>query len=99
DFMKANAAGVAARETGTWPRPVALPDVALDCRRAGITHARQWQGQRIRLVVAGASAPAEDPRLQSVLLGSDGRAPRSAVGSIDCASHDASALRAIAILT
>ncbi|MDR9848535.1 c-type cytochrome [Herbaspirillum huttiense] len=99
DFMKANAAGVAARETGTWPRPVALPDLALDCRRASVTHARQWQGQRIRLVVAGASAPAEDPRLQSVLLGSDGRAPRSAVGAIDCASHDASALRAIAILT
>lgn len=100
DFMKANAAGVAARETGSWPRPVALPDLALDCRRASVTHTRQWQGQRIRLVVAGATPPAEDPRLQSVLLGNSEHTTAAAtVGAIDCTSHDASALRAIAILT
>lgn len=99
DFMKANAAGVAARETGTWPRPIPLPDLAMDCRRASVTHARQWQGQRIRLVVAGSTAPDEDPRLQSVLLGGSEDMPRNAVGAIDCRSHDPGALRAIAILT
>nr|WP_245200182.1 cytochrome c [Herbaspirillum sp. LeCh32-8] len=97
DYMKANAAGVGITDTGSWPRPVALPDLALACRHSGVTSTGQWRGQRIRLVV-GQAGPAdnEDPRLQSVLLG--GRAG-DAVGAIDCASNDADGLRAIAIIT
>jgi len=97
DYLKANAAGVGVAETGSWPRPVAMPDMALDCRESVITRLDQWQGQRIRLVIGGAgTVPGEDPRLQSVLLGGQ---PGSAVGTITCASHEADALRAIAILT
>ncbi|QNB08883.1 cytochrome c [Herbaspirillum frisingense] len=102
DYMKANAAGVALRDTGSWPRPIALPDLAVGCRRSAVTHLRQWQGQRIRLVVGAAGAndvPGEDPRLQSVLLGAATGGSTGAVGAIDCSSTDASALRAIAIVT
>ncbi|NQE49477.1 c-type cytochrome [Herbaspirillum rubrisubalbicans] len=99
DYLKANAAGVAARDTGTWPRPVALPDLALGCRRSPVTHVRQWQGQRIRLVVGSTTAPLEDPRLQSVLLGRLTAPGSRTVGAIDCSSSDSNALHAIAILT
>jgi mono/diheme cytochrome c family protein len=97
DYLKANAAGVGVTDTGSWPRPIALPDMALDCRTSAVTRLDQWQGQRIRLVIGGSALnPSEDPRLQSVLLG--GQAS-GAVGAIACASHEATALRAIAILT
>ncbi|WP_338064264.1 cytochrome c [Herbaspirillum robiniae] len=97
DYMKANAAGVGIADTGTWPRPVALPDMPLACLHSGAAHTGQWRGQRVRLVV-GQDGPGqgEDPRLQSVLLG----APAGeAVGAIDCASTNADSLRAIAIIT
>jgi mono/diheme cytochrome c family protein len=97
DYMKANAAGVGIADTGAWPRPVALPDLALACRHSAAASTGQWRGQRIRLVVGQASrAATEDPRLQSVRLGKPGG---DAVGDIDCASADADSLRAIAIIT
>lgn len=97
DYMKANAAGVGIADTGAWPRPVALPDLALACRHSSATHTGQWHGQRIRLVVGQAGRDAsEDPRLQSVRLGLPGG---DGVGDIDCASADAESLRAIAIIT
>ena len=99
DYMKANAAGVGITDTGAWPRPVALPDIALACRSPGATHLSQWHGQRIRLVVAkpGKAPPPEDPRLQSVLL--NGAAAPDTVGAIDCANSQRDALHAIAIIT
>lgn len=97
DYLKANAAGVAVRDTGSWPRPVALPDMALDCRDTRVQRLSQWQGQRIRLVVAGQDKLAdEDPRFQSVLLGAPGD---DRVGAITCTSPSQAALHAIAILT
>ncbi|WP_290970052.1 cytochrome c [Herbaspirillum sp.] len=102
DYMKANAAGVGIADTGAWPRPVALPDLALACRRSGATRTGRWRGQRVRLVVGsggtgnGEDARNEDPRLQSVLLGG---ATGNAVGAIDCVGADADGLRAIAIIT
>lgn len=99
DYMKANAAGVGIADTGAWPRPIALPDMALDCRTPGLQRLSQWRGQRIRLVVAqtGLAPPPEDPRMQSVLLNT--AALPTGVGAIDCASAQGDALRAIAIIT
>ncbi|TQK12790.1 cytochrome c [Herbaspirillum sp. SJZ130] len=106
DYMKANAAGVGIAATGAWPRPVALPDIALACRTPGApgtpdtTRLSQWHGQRVRLVVAesGKAPPTEDPRLQSVLL--DGAAASAdSVGAIACANNQRDTLRAIAIIT
>jgi hypothetical protein len=98
--MKANAAGVGITDTGSWPRPVALPDLALACRHSPVARTGQWRGQRIRLVVGKAgvaeTGATEDPRLQSVLIGA---AAANAVGAIDCTSSAADSLRALAIIT
>lgn len=97
DYMKANAAGVGIADTGAWPRPVALPDLAVECRDGRTRRTAQWRGQRVRLVIGKPGAEdTEDPRLQSVLLGSPAA---DAVGAIACASNSADSLRAIAIIT
>lgn len=104
DYMKANAAGTSLRETGTWQQPVRLPAMRIDCTRAALHGTDQWQGQRVRVVLAraGAAAPGEDPRMQSLLL--DPKHVVAAHGqpgmpSVDCRNTDQQAWHALEIVT
>ncbi|EJN01235.1 cytochrome c [Herbaspirillum sp. YR522] len=104
DYMKANAAGTSLRETGTWQQPVRLPTLRLDCTRTALHGTDQWQGQRVRVVLAraGAMAPLEDPRMQSLLL--DPKHLVAAIGhagvpTVDCRNTDQQAWRALEIVT
>jgi mono/diheme cytochrome c family protein len=104
DFMKANAAGVSLRETGIWQQPVRLPALRVACLRAAQNGTTQWPGQRVRVVLAqaGAAAPLEDPRMQSLLLDpSHLVATTDAPGlpTVDCRNTDRDAWRALEIIT
>jgi len=106
DFMKANAAGASVRALGSWEQPVALPDLSSDCGQGTLTSIRQWQGQRVRVILASKQQPQgfalDDPRLHSVILSKDDLslpAARAGAPRIDCLSHSAQAWQAISIIT
>lgn len=104
DYMKANAAGISLRETGIWQQPVRLPSLRMECGHASLHDAGQWQGQRVRVVLAqaGAAAPLEDPRLQSLLLDPQhlaATAGQPGLPTIDCRNTDQQAWRALQIIT
>jgi mono/diheme cytochrome c family protein len=108
DYMKANAAGVNIRETGLWQRPVAIPDMELNCAPSNAARIADWHGQRIKLIVApaeGAALPLEDPRFQTLLLNAGARPAAAAatdtgrIGAIQCNNAAAESLHALSIIT
>lgn len=70
DFLQAQAAGQMLRESGAWLNPVRLPDGPVHCLRSSRATARSLMGQRVRVAVPLAGAPAlvDDPRLVSLQL-------------------------------
>ena len=70
DFLQAQAAGQMLKESGVWAYPVRLPDGPVRCLRGNRASARSLAGQRLRLAVpvAGAPALADDPRLVTLQL-------------------------------
>ena len=70
DFLQAQAAGQMLKESGAWANPVRMPDGPVHCVRGNRATARSLTGQRLRLVVpvAGAPALADDPRLVTLQI-------------------------------
>lgn len=70
DYVQAQAAGQMLQRDGAWTYPVRVPDAALRCADGRPRSLRGLRGQRLRVALAdaGATAPAPDPRLVSVLL-------------------------------
>ncbi len=114
DYLQAHAAGQMLRESGTWDRPVRLPDAWVDCRHGGRRSLRSLTGQRLRIAVP-AVKPAqrpleEDPRLVTLLVKASQGPPRpaeasGAVGALgalgaepECASTDTHLLPALALV-
>ncbi|WP_431111264.1 c-type cytochrome [Variovorax paradoxus] len=96
DYMKALGAGRSLRALGNWPQPVGLPDMAVRCGSQPPRMLASWRGQRVR-IVAGNAAPAEDPRLVTVLL-----VPPSSMASgatADCIAQSAAAWEALTLIT
>ncbi|MEJ1169601.1 c-type cytochrome [Variovorax sp. CCNWLW235] len=96
DYMKALGAGQSLRALGSWPQPIGLPDMAVRCGSQPARSLASWRGQRVR-IVAGNAAPAEDPRLVTVLL-----VPPSSMASsaaADCVAQSAAAWEALALIT
>jgi mono/diheme cytochrome c family protein len=93
DGMKALSAGDAARREASWDWPVHAPELQVLCADEPAHPLSTWRGQRVRVVAAdaGASAPREDPRFETVML----RRDRSAAAA-DCVAGNASAWRAFA---
>lgn len=78
DYMKALSAGTGARLQGTWPTPLALPDMPVQCAGAAPRGLADWRGtQRVRLVAVDgrAALPMEDPRFLTLLVTPDARSP------------------------
>ncbi|MBT2335363.1 cytochrome c [Variovorax paradoxus] len=95
DYMKAQGAGQSLRALGSWPQPIGLPDMAVRCGSHPPRLLASWRGQRVR-IVAGGAAPAEDPRLVTVLL----RPPSgSEAPAADCVADSAAAWEALALIT
>jgi hypothetical protein len=70
DFLQAQAAGQTLMESGIWANPVRMPDGPVRCLRGNRATVRSLAGQRLRVAVpvAGAPALAEDPRLVTLQL-------------------------------
>jgi cytochrome c553 len=70
DFLQAQAAGQNLKESGIWAHPVRMPDAPVRCLRANGATVRSLAGQRLRVVVPVAGAPAllDDPRLVGLQL-------------------------------
>jgi len=96
DYLQAHAAGQMLRESGTWDRPVRVPDMAVLCRQGRQHRARSLVGQRLRVVVPGTGSPlpADDPRLVTLVVAPDG------LGAADAECHitDAAAPLALALV-
>jgi mono/diheme cytochrome c family protein len=96
DYIKALAAGTGASLYGNWPLPVPLPDVEVRCGQDAAMPLVQWRGgRRVRVVAIdgdAASIPMDDPRLMTLLVTRDGRAPAQVpqLGS-DCTAASAQA--------
>jgi mono/diheme cytochrome c family protein len=96
DYMKALGAGQSLRALGSWPQPIGLPDMAVRCGSQPPRTLASWRGQRVR-IVAGNAAPAEDPRLVTVLLVPP--SPVASGASADCVVQSAAAWEALALIT
>lgn len=106
DFMKANAAGVSLKETGTWEQPVAMPSMTMHCAGQPAQDLTQWRGQRVRIITASAaeqqSAIIEDPRMHSLMLAADVLPKpviRAGAAAVECVAQSAAAWKALAIIT
>ena len=95
DYLQAHAAGQMLRESGSWERPVRLPDMAVQCRQGQRPTARSLAGQRLRVVLPGQGAlPTDDPRLVTLAVG-----PVAALAAEpDCRSDEAQAQPALALV-
>lgn len=71
DYLQANASGQTLREAGVWVYPVRLPDAPVLCRQGQRKALSDFRGQHLRLAVLapGDSAPQDDPRFETVVLG------------------------------
>jgi mono/diheme cytochrome c family protein len=96
DYMKALGAGQNLRAFGNWPQPIGLPDMAVRCGSQPPRTLASWRGQRVR-IVAGNAAPAEDPRLVTVLLVPP--SPMASSATADCVAQSAAAWEALALIT
>lgn len=96
DYLQAHAAGQMLRESGTWDRPVRLPDVAVWCRQGRQHTARSLAGQRLRVVLPGSGSllPADDPRLVTLVVAPKGQDATDA----ECHTTDAAAPQALALV-
>ncbi|QPS07585.1 cytochrome c [Delftia acidovorans] len=98
DFMKARAAGQMLQIAGSWPYPVGLPDMAVQCAGQPARRLSTWQSRQQRLrVVAGSGPVQEDPRLVSLQLSPDGG--NRAASALDCTVNDPRAWQAMALLS
>lgn len=104
DYVRAHNAGVALRDTGTWPHPVQAPRIGLDCGGAA-SSTEALEGKVVHLVAAAdgtvpASAPSvtvvQGVPMVTVLLTRDGRRPTG--GGTACASTGPEAWDAYATL-
>ncbi|QGW83634.1 c-type cytochrome [Variovorax paradoxus] len=95
DYMKALGAGQSLRALGSWPQPIGLPDMAVRCGSQPPRTLASWRGQRVR-IVAGNAAPAEDPRLVTVLLVPP--SPTASSAAADCVAQSAAAWEALALI-
>ncbi len=104
DYLQAHAAGQMLRESGTWDRPVRLPDVAVLCRQGRQHTARSLVGQRLRVVLPGSGSPlpADDPRLVSLVVAHPGpgapHTPDAAAADAECLTTDTAAPLALALV-
>lgn len=76
DAMRALAAGASIRSEQSWSEPVRAPDALVHCDDGTPDRpVSAYRGQRLRIVAVGegASAPAEDPRLVTLVLQSPAR--------------------------
>ena len=71
DFVRANNAGVARRESGKWPVPIAAPDLVANCPGGRTVVLSSLRGRAVRLVFpAGAPpAPLDDADLVTITVG------------------------------
>jgi len=72
-----------------------LPDMAVRCGSQPARRLASWRGQRVR-IVAGTAAPAEDPRLVTVLLVPP--SPTASSASAECVAQSAAAWEALALI-
>ncbi len=95
DFMKAQSAGESLRAAGLWTRPIAPPDVAVQCKGKAPRMLSSWRGQRLRIVAAGGERLLEDPRMVTVLL-----RPGTAAdaGASDCIADSPAAWAAFSLI-
>ena len=92
DFVRANNAGVAWRDSGRWPQPIAAPAVAISCPDGRSQTLSMLRGRAIRLVFAGGDqkAPALDvPDLTTITVGP---------AASDCSVADPAVAQAYAVL-
>jgi len=99
DYLKAQAAGRSMQRSGTWERPVAVPDFVVRCEGRPARMLSDWRvrRQRLRLVAEGPGPlPPEDPRMATVLLRAS---PGAARAGIDCSADAPEAWRALALVS
>ena len=98
DFLQAQAAGQMLKESGAWAYPVRLPDGPVRCLRGNRATARSLAGQRVRVSVpvAGAPAPADDPRLVTLQLMVPGAL--HAVANPECEMQGAAAATSLSLI-
>lgn len=98
DYVRANNAGVAVRQSGTWTRPAQAPPISATCADGRQLGAAALKGRVLRLIVAdGHAAPAVIPApeiVQDILVANDGSALLAG-----CRADDPDLLGALAILT
>jgi mono/diheme cytochrome c family protein len=97
DFLKAQAAGQMLREAGSWPWPIALPDMTVQCQGHGPKALSAWQGQRVRIVLADANRepPREDPRLLTIWVTQQSKALNP---QAECQVNSTTAWNALALM-
>ena len=75
DYVRANNAGVAKRETGQWPVPVAAPALTATCADGQSVTLADLRGKAVRLIFVGgdqASTTVTDPNLTTLTIGPTG---------------------------
>ena len=75
DYVRANNAGVAKRETGQWPVPVAAPALTATCADGTSVTLADLRGKAVRLIFVGgdqASTTVTDPNLTTLTIGPTG---------------------------
>lgn len=75
DYVRANNAGAAKRETGQWPVPVAAPALTTTCADGQSVTLANLRGKAVRLIFAGdgqAPTTVTDPNLTTLTIGPAG---------------------------
>ena len=91
DFVRANNAGAAKRETGIWSQPIAAPDLVANCPGGQTVVLTSLRGRAVRLVFPGGAPPAplDDPDLVTITVGA---------AKTGCVASDPAVSRAYAVV-
>lgn len=78
DYLRVLSASAGVAAGGSWPVPIAMPGLSVQCGNDAPRTLAAWRGtQRVRVIAVDGRHPApnEDPRFLTLLLTRDGRAP------------------------
>jgi mono/diheme cytochrome c family protein len=94
DYLRAHNAGLAFRQTATWPQPVRAPDLQADCV-GGPESLADLQGGFVRLAIGTAPAGPSPDHVTTLLVNPD---PAAQPAPHRCIVRDANVARAYAII-
>jgi putative copper export protein/mono/diheme cytochrome c family protein len=93
DYIRANNAGLAHRETGDWPHTIHAPGFGARCGTKQL-QLSDWQGRFVRLVIGAVPPAPADDGVVTVVAGMTGRVPAGM-----CVARDETVPAAYAVVT